>query len=248
MKVKRPLIFTVTVCLFCLGLQSVPAQDSQESGSRSTLRKDKAAQKALKKVDLLMDRKPEPGNPNSEPGWHDKRVAHQLEDVIEKYPNTYSALTAKLRLALMLSNPENNFKEFDKKLTERYLSELHDKYPETWQGTLAEFFQFLPLLHQEKWSQVTQLIETVLPKIDQFEPRRDLLRREFPDFARFDRGEDDVRAEARKLLVRGYCKQNRFQEAAKMARFIIENYPKSQVAKDLQEDIKLIEKGKSPYG
>ena len=33
-----------------------------------------------------------------------------------------------------------------------------------------------------------------------------------------------------------------------MARFIIENYPKSQVAKDLQADIKLIEKGKSPYG
>ena len=151
MKVKRTLIFTLTVCLFCLGFKDVPAQDSQESASRLSPRKDKAAQKALKKVDLLMDRKPDPGNPIDHPGWHDKRVAHQLKGVIEKYPNTYSALTAKLRLAQMLALPDNNFKGFDKKLTERYLSELRDNYPKTWQATLAEYCQQVsPLLHQEK--------------------------------------------------------------------------------------------------
>ena len=33
-------------------------------------------------------------------------------------------VTAKLRLALMLADPENNFKGFDKTLSQRYLSEL----------------------------------------------------------------------------------------------------------------------------
>ena len=85
MQVKRTVILAFTIFLFCFDIKGTLAQDSK---SESSLRKDKAAQKALKQVDLLMDRKPEPGNPNPEPGWCDKRVAYQLKDVIERYPNT----------------------------------------------------------------------------------------------------------------------------------------------------------------
>lgn len=245
---KQTAIFTLTVCLFCFGLERVLAKNYQESASRSSLRKDKTAQKALKKVILLMDRKPDLGNPNPEPGWYDKRVAHQLKNLMEKYPNTYSALTAKLRLAIMLSNPENNFKGYDKALSKRYLSELQDKYPDTWQAILAEFCQVIPLIHQEKWDQVTQLAETVLPKMDALEFEH--LRGEFPDFAFLAFGKDkvDMRSAVRDLLVWGYCMQKRFKEAAKMARFIIENYPDSKAAKNLQRTIKVIENEKSPYG
>ena len=243
MRIKRTLIFTVF--LFCLDLKGAPAQ---ESASPSLLRKDKAAQKALKKVVLLMDRKPDPRNPNPEPGWYDKRVAHQLKNLMESYPGTYSALTAKLRLTAMLSNPENNFKEFDKTMRQRYLSELRDEYPETWQATFAEFCQVIPLIHQEKWRQVTLLTETILPKIDALEFEH--LRREFPDFAILtsEKDEDDMRAGVRDLLVLGYCKLKRFNEAARVARFIIHNFPESKAAKDLHKSIKLIEKGESPYG
>lgn len=248
MKAKQSIIFTFTVFLFCLGCKGTPAQDSK---SGSILRQDKSAQKALKKVNLLMDREPEPGSPIDRPGWHDKRVAHQLKNFLERYPNTYSGLTAKLRLALMLSNPENKFKGFDKTLSQRYLSELRDKYPETWQATLAEFCQVIPLIHQEKWAEATSRIEQVIPKIDSLESKRQILRHEFPDFARFEETyffNGDMGAVIRGGLVWGYCVQKRFKEAENTARFIIENYPESKVAKDLQSDIKLIENGVSPYG
>jgi outer membrane protein assembly factor BamD (BamD/ComL family)/uncharacterized protein YukE len=106
------------------------------------LRKDARAVTALARITEDFDKQED----KVERPPIDVNEVQALRQFTEKYPNSTSALTAKLRLAVLLAN--YGLRRFPG-LAEQLLGELSDKYQQTWQGKVSRLYLEAVRLHNK---------------------------------------------------------------------------------------------------
>ena len=73
--------------------------------------------------------------PTNKIGWYNPNSYELLIEVIQKYPDSESAINAQLRLAYLLS--ETKFTDEDYKWSFELLKQIENNYPDKWQGLFA---------------------------------------------------------------------------------------------------------------
>lgn len=165
----------------------------------------------------------------------------ELKNFIKKYPDTTSALTAKFKVALLIRDGAIfGFDVYDKApLYKEILLEITQEHKNSWQGVWAQSAFCRRSTYQ--YEEQIKCEQTLFPKLLEMERNQDqefvVLKNSFPDA----KGESIV-ANMRVYHANIYAGHGKYDNASKICREIIKDFPGSKSAKKAKEYLKWIDK------
>jgi len=210
---------------------------------KDTLKRNPEAEFLLAEcIRMMKKRNPEDGCIEN-PGWWKLRTFEKLCEVIRRYPDSESALTARLLIGYILINPNNPRKDLKK--GKMIFQEIKSDYPQYWQGIFADVVEISFYFIEEDWDNAILYGEKALEKIRILEERRD---KDYIEFKKILSGSDyDLRADMLVSLIMAYCKKGNLTKAKELSNFLISRYPDYPYIESEKAVLRTLEMGMNPY-
>ena len=169
-----------------------------------------------------------------------------LVKLIQEYPDSKTALTAKLRLAWLVF--EISYHPIVLDVAGRLFDEISTEFPDIWQGKFALLGKAIYLRTIDKYTEAITQINTHFKEIRSLDNVQDSEFHWFKQKVLYASEEDKIDAIMRNTLIISYCILEDFENAQEECEYIIQNHPNSHDTKHWKENLKMIKKDKSPYG
>ena len=168
-----------------------------------------------------------------------------LIKLIQEYPNSKTALTAKLTLGLLVFQISYIPEVLD--VAGNLFDEIITEFPNTWQGKYALWGKAEYLASMEKYNESIIQINTHLEEIISLDNIQD------SDFTWvrqniLENEKDKLDAFIRELLIFNYCRLEEYENAQKECEYIIQNYPNFYNIDSWKRFLDMIKQHESPFG
>lgn len=207
-------------------------------------RKETQAEIVLTEVMAAMQKiTPEDGS-IPRPGWRRPENVQNLHEIVEKYPNTESALTASLLIGHVNGDIDNPRRDPAK--AKAIYSDIKNNFPETWQAVTAEAYEGSLYCAQGQWWNAIPYLENSVDKIATFEENPCKEYAQYRDFVHNGRIYD-MRGPLLDALVCAYCKIGDLRKARKACEHLVKQYPDYPRIEVAKRDLRKLQTGVSPY-
>ncbi len=170
-----------------------------------------------------------------------------LVKLIQEYPDSKTALTAKLRLSYLVFLISYDIRVLN--VAGKLFDEIIAEFPDAWQGKFALLGKATYLQAISKYTKSTVLINVHSQKIISLDNVQD------PEFYWFKQKvlftvseEDKIDPVMRYTLIINYCVLEDFENAQKECEYILQNHPNVYYIDDVKYDLEMIKQYKSPHG
>jgi hypothetical protein len=191
----------------------------------------------------LLEVRPEDGG-LQRPGFKRPENLAMLKEIINNYPETHSALTAKLLVSCIYADPDDPRRNEDLGLA--IARQIREDYPDTWQATIAKGAEGGVLFIQGRWRAAAQFMEGMLDEVGRWEQSGNEGYEQYKRVMR--RGQShDLRADMLDALVLAYCKTGKLDKAREACERLVAEFPDFPGIDNSKRDLVRLRQGINPY-
>lgn len=234
---KPVIIFTLFILLL-----SVLDLEATKIILGNQLREDQLAIDKIKSIFNEIDQVESKKNPDPHPAWN-KETETKLKSFITIFPNTTSALTAKLIIGIINSHrwylAKYNF-------ANEIFNEIISQHPSSWQAYASKYLLAFTNIQENKWN---ESIDALLNAIPDLEKLRTITNPEYLWLnTELNEGKfADLLPLAHYDLAMCYLKLSQIDKAKVEYQKIISDFPGFPYMHHVKSDVEELEKGQNPY-